>query len=208
MPKSNLDHKIIMQKHLVKSEKKRIFVENYKRMPKCKIIALDFEIDKLTNSIENTRTGQSHPTSVLSITMDDLAKIKNNKTWQFDWSKEHRLPGYKVYKLTTKDSPEVIQGLISIGLQPDHIRMNLIESAELNKGKGKAFAGVLGNLVAFACKTAFEKGFEGAVSFYAKTKLIEHYKKELGATHFGGTLMIITNLASKNLVDKYFPHNL
>jgi hypothetical protein len=197
-----------MKKHLLKSEKNRIFVETFKPMPNRKIIALDFEIDKLTNSIENTLTGENHPTSVLPITTDDLAKIKTDKTWQFDWNKEHRLPGYKTYKLTTMDSPEIIQGLISIGLQPDHIRMNLIESAELNKGKNKAFAGVLGNLVAFACKTAFQKGFGGAVSFYAKTKLIEHYKKELGATHFGGTLMVITDHASKNLVNKYFPHNL
>jgi len=35
--------------------------------------------------------------------------------------------------------------------------MNLIENAKFNKGEKKLYKGVTGNLVAFACKTAFEK---------------------------------------------------
>jgi hypothetical protein len=68
------------------SKKNRIFVnrKTFKNlMPKRKIIAFDFEIDKLTNSIENTITGDSHATIVLPVTKEDLAKIKKDKTWQF-----------------------------------------------------------------------------------------------------------------------------
>jgi hypothetical protein len=82
--------------------------------------------------------------------------------------------------------------------------MDLIESAKFKKGKGKLYKGVASNLVAFACKTSFEKGFEGYVSFTAKTQLIEHYQKSLNAINFGGQLMIINTLSANTLIDKYF----
>lgn len=58
--------------------------------------------------------------------------------------------------------------------------MDLIETAAFNKGKGKLYSGVAGNLVAFACKTAFDNGYDGIVSFLAKTQLINHYRETLG----------------------------
>ena len=82
--------------------------------------------------------------------------------------------------------------------------MALIESASFNRGKNKVYLGVPGNLVAFACRTAFQKGFEGYVSFHSKTKLIEHYEKTLGARQIGGHLMMIVKIAAKYLVEKYF----
>jgi hypothetical protein len=90
-------------------------------------------------------------------------------------------------------------------LKPDHVLMHLIESAPINRGKNKIYCGVLGNLVAYACKTSFDKKYiNGAVAFYAKTQLIEHYKKELGAKHIGGNLMIVDGYDSLNLVNLYF----
>ena len=82
--------------------------------------------------------------------------------------------------------------------------MHLIESAPFNLGKDKTYLGVPGNLVAFACKLSFQRGFDGFLSFIAKTKLIEHYEKSLGAYHFGGHLMIISNESALKLIDKYF----
>jgi hypothetical protein len=64
--------------------------------------------------------------------------------------------------------------------------------------------GVAGNLVAYACKLSFQYGFEGFVSFTAKTRLIEHYEKTLAAYHFGGQRMIIPTLSAEKLVEKYF----
>jgi hypothetical protein len=58
--------------------------------------------------------------------------------------------------------------------------MHLIESAPFNIGKEKTYLGVPGNLVAFACKLSFQRGGDGYVSFLSKTKLIEHYEKNLG----------------------------
>ena len=82
--------------------------------------------------------------------------------------------------------------------------MHLVESAPFNKGKSKVYFGVPGNLVAFACRLSFQRGFEGNVSFISKTQLIDHYTKTLGAFHFGGRLMIIETQAAFKLIDKYF----
>lgn len=38
------------------------------------------------------------------------------------------------------------------------------------------YEGVMGNLVAYACKLSLPRGYNGFVSFTAKTKLIEHYQ--------------------------------
>jgi hypothetical protein len=85
--------------------------------------------------------------------------------------------------------------------------MHLVESAPFNKGKTKMYAGVPGNLVAFACKLSFQRGHEGCVSFLSKTQLIEHYEKTLGAFHFGGRIMIIETTSALKLIDKYFKRN-
>lgn len=82
--------------------------------------------------------------------------------------------------------------------------MALLESAPFNRGKNKLYEGVAGNLVAYACKVSFQNGFEGYLSFTAKTKLIDHYAKTLGAYHFGGYLMIINTIAANKLIDQYF----
>ena len=83
--------------------------------------------------------------------------------------------------------------------------MHLVESAPFNKGKTKVYAGVPGNLVAFACKLAFQRGHEGNVSFFSKTQLVQHYIDSLGAMHFGGRVMIIDTNAALRLINKYFP---
>ena len=98
---------------------------------------LDFEMDKLTRSIENVITGDSFPTEILNFSTSDLAQVTKKNDWLFDWRSELK----------------------------------------------------------------FNDGF---VSFRAKTKLIEHYEKTLGANHFGGHLMILNTDASKKLIVKYF----
>ena len=82
--------------------------------------------------------------------------------------------------------------------------MHLVESAFFNKGKSKVYAGVPGNLVAFACKLSFQRGHEGNVSFFSKTQLVQHYIDSLGAKHIGGRIMIIDSISALKLIDKYF----
>ncbi len=165
---------------------------------------LDFEVDKLTNSIENVVTGDSFATDITIISMADLKSVTKKNGWQFDWKSELKQPEKDVYKLTIVNNQSVIQGLISLEIKTDHVYMHLIESAPFNKGKNKVYAGVPGNLVAFACKLSFQRGHEGNVSFFSKTQLVQHYIESLGAIHFGGRIMIIDTKAALILIKKYF----
>lgn len=173
-------------------------------MRKQPINYLDFEVDKLTRSIENAVTGDSFPTEILNLTNTDIKLMTRKNGWKFDWHKELNSTDREVYKLTIQNNPTVIQAVMSLRIGPDHIYMPLIESAPFNRSKNKIYLGAPGNLVAFACRLSFQKGFEGFVSFHSKSKIISHYEKTLGASHFGGQLMIINTQAAKNLVDKYF----
>lgn len=165
---------------------------------------LDFIIDGLTNSILNVITGDSFETEIVKISNSDLQNIKLSQKWNFDWENEFKDNSKQVYKLTIINNLNVIQGLISLSIESDHVFINLLENADFNIGKRKIYAGVAGNLVAFACKTSFNYGYEGHVVFTAKSKLIKHYEKSLGAFHIFNQRMIIDTKAAYILVNKYF----
>jgi hypothetical protein len=171
---------------------------------KNKTIQLDFVIDKLTDSIQNKISGDSFQTEVSRLTRADLKKVSTKNGWNFNWKAELDNNSREVFKLTITNNPSIIQGLLSLTIKQDHLYMDLLESAPFNIGHKKLYEGVPGNLVAYACKVSFQNGFEGFVSFTAKTKLIEHYEKTLGAYHFGNQLMIIQTQVAQQLVDKYF----
>lgn len=164
----------------------------------------EFFIDKLTNSIQNTISGDSFQTEVIRIGNSDLKIITKQKGWNFVWQKEFKDIKKEVYKLTIVNNSSIIQGLLSLSIENGFIYINLLESAPFNIGKGKLYEGVPGNLVAYACKLSFQKGFDGCVAFVAKSKLVSHYEQTLGAYHFGNQRMIIETKASKKLVEKYF----
>ncbi len=172
-------------------------------MKKEKIILIEIAIDKLTNSIENVVSGDIFNTEVIQLFSKDTRQI-NKTDWQFNWHGQLKLAEREVYKLVIKDNVKIIQGLISLSDKGDHIYMHLIESVKFNKGETKIYAGVPGNLVAFACKIAFAKGYDGYLAFDAKTVLIKHYQETLYATHFSGTKMIIETPAANRLIKQYF----
>ncbi len=167
---------------------------------------LDFLIDKLTRSIENVVTGDSFLTEISLIDKSDLKSVSLKNNWQFNWRSEFSLKEREIYKLTIVNNPQVIQGLISLEVKEDHVFMHLLENAPFNKGASKMYAGVAGNLVAFACKVSFQRGNEGNVAFISKTQLIDHYIKTLDANLVGSRLMVIDTKAAIKLINRYF-HN-
>lgn len=167
----------------------------------------DIEIDKLTRSIENSITGDSFKTQVLELTSKDIKSLKK-PDWLFDWKAAFKQSDKIVYKLIIADNANIIQGLISLQDRGDHIFMPLIESNKFNRGSKKVYFGVPGNLVAFACKLSFDKGYGGYVLFESKTKLIEHYQKSLGAHILFGNFMAIDTKAATKLIEQYFPEKL
>ena len=172
-------------------------------MEKEENIGLDFIIDKLTNSIENTSTGEVFDTEIVKLTVADTKQISKEE-WEFDWHTELKDKTKEIYKLTTVNNPIIVQGLLSIEDKKDHFFMHLIESSKFNRGEGKVYLGVPGNLVAFACKISVDKGYEGFLAFDAKTSLIKHYEQSLHATHFRGLRMFIETSAALKLISQYF----
>ncbi|MCL1931174.1 MAG: hypothetical protein FWF55_05120 [Treponema sp.] len=166
---------------------------------------LDFEIDKITESIENADTGETLDTLVLPVTKDDLKEITKKNGWLFDWKLEFSKPEHQVYKLVTEKEPHTIHGLLSLERKEGFVLMNLIESSPFNIGKGKKYLGVCGNLTAYGCKLSKEYGFGGVIAFDPKTALIPHYQKTLGAVLINDRRMAIFEKDAHVLLNKYFP---
>lgn len=136
---------------------------------------IDIEVDLLTNSIENSVTGEVFDTHVVRIIKSDKKDLKPAE-WLFDWNIELDFENREIYKLTTVNNPQIIHRLLCLEDKGDHIFIHLVESANFNKGTNKMYLGVAGNLFAYACKVSFEKGYEGYVAFDSKSALIEHYQ--------------------------------
>jgi hypothetical protein len=173
-------------------------------MPKNQKYHNDFVIDRLTNSILNCISSESFPTEVILLSKNDLKQTQKKNGWKFNWKHELNQPDREVYKLVTTVNPDIVHGIVSLTVKDDHVFIHVIENAPFNQGSKKLYDGVAGNLVAFGCRLSFQRGNQGVVSFYAKTKLVNHYEKTLGAKLIGMQLMIIYSEEAKILVDKYF----
>lgn len=57
-------------------------------MKNTKEIGLEFEIDKLNNSIENVITGDNFPTEVSALVKEELKNVTKKKGWLFNWKDE------------------------------------------------------------------------------------------------------------------------
>ena len=90
-------------------------------MKERKKIELDFVVDALTNSIRNTISGDSFRTEVLRLTKNDLKQITKKTGWNFNWKPELENNIKEVYKLTIVGNTNIVQGLVSLTKNSDHI---------------------------------------------------------------------------------------
>ena len=139
----------------------------------------------------------------MRLTANDFLLLKRFR-WQFNWRTELKNEKREVYAIVTKENPAILHGIMSIEDSGDHFFLHLIESASFNKGQTKLYAGVAPNLVAFACKKSFEKGYSGSLAFVAKTAIVKHYEATLGAKRFAGNRMLIETKEAYALVTRYF----
>lgn len=167
---------------------------------------VEIEIDALTESVVEVSTGKTFKTEVTEVTKEFLNSINKKNGWKFNWKIEARLNNRNIFKLTLHSKISVLLGLICIETKEDHVHIHLVENSPENVGRAKVYQGIGGNLFAFACKESYEKGFDGVVSFYAKTQLIEHYSVTLGAMLFSNNKMVIPEKNAYLLVCKYFAH--
>ena len=149
--------------------------------------------------LQNVETGEIYRGIIEEVRSTELAKLKGNKNFVFDWSKE---VDAKVYKITVKDRKEIL-GLISLVniLKELRIHINLIESNKLHRGKDKKLKNIPGSLISYACKMAFEQGYDGFVSLTPKTELVNYYKR-YGFVEVGNQMAIFLE-ASRLLILKY-----
>ncbi|MVN79267.1 hypothetical protein GO988_23285 [Hymenobacter sp. HMF4947] len=174
-------------------------------MPNRSVPRVSALIDKLTHSIELAATGEFYATVLTRLSGTQRRQLQK-KDWLFNWSRELDTARRQVYKLTTVAEPVLIQGLISLEVDTDHVFVYLVESAAFNKGAQRQYLGVAGNLFAWACRLSFEQGYEGFVAFEAKTALLTHYQQALGAQRMGrGLRMYLATKAATELVSRYFP---
>jgi len=146
------------------------------------------------------KSGDLHEAVIELVEGGDWEAIGKSKKFGFRWIKEK---GYIVCKIRLAAEEEIL-GLISIEDIPKELRIHvrLIEVSSENRGKNKKYDRIAGCLLAFACRLAFKKKYEGYVSLYSKTELVEHYKKKYGFREFGMNLYTeLTN--SEELIKKY-----
>jgi hypothetical protein len=136
---------------------------------------IDQRIDKLTESIEDVRTGKSFATVIRQASSADVKHLAS-EGWRFDWPAE--MLESEVYKLTVPKFGATIHGLISLTRASGFVQINLVESHPENIGRKKRYQGVTDNLFAFAAKLAFELEHDGFVMFIAKSESISHYRED------------------------------
>lgn len=168
---------------------------------------IDVEIDMLTNCLVKRETGEQYDTQYRlvskTITKSEALQLQN-QGWKFDWSVPHS-NGYEVYELLLKDTEER-QGLIALKHIRDQLytHVDIVEAAPENVGSNGIFQGVGAHLFAIACKLSWDVGNEGYVQFKAKSGLVEHYAKTLGAKSIDAQNMYIDSYAALHLIRTYF----
>ncbi len=136
--------------------------------------------------------------------------FKKYDNFKFNWVNKPSINSILEALFAVDD--ERIQGLLSYrdSKESKAIYIELVESAVhnngfyLKNGKQKEYSGVGAHLFAQAIKHSYENGYNGFVYFKAKSKLIDYYSKELGATQAFGQQMYIDEFAAKELFIKYY----
>lgn len=146
--------------------------------------------------IINERSNEKFSVEIISISSLDFQSIKKN--FKFNWKQQFQL--YKVYKLCTDQNPFIIQGLIALEEREGYLFLPLIELAPFNIGKNKLYSRIADLLVAFAIEQSFDKGFDGAVSFIAKSSLVNHYKRRFNAKLITKNYMVIEGNSSRKML--------
>jgi len=139
---------------------------------------VDIKIDEFTPCLIERSTGEILNTKYFRITKEDVS----NLDWKFNWNLPFKTKDCEVVALSLENSNDY-EGLIAYKvMQKDKsVEVMLTESAPYNVGRAGKYDGVGAHLFAIAIKKSIEEGFGGHIYYIAKSNLISHYEKELGA---------------------------
>lgn len=151
-------------------------------------------------TITEVKSGKELEIDIIPVELIDFKSIPKKKYF-FNWKLEK---DYNIQKLTIKDQSEIL-GLVSFEFIPEEWRVHirLITVSEENKGKGKAYDGIVGNILTHVSKLAIKEYAELAcVSLKPKGAIAQHYIDEYGMNITGATLSLelVEILA---LIEKY-----
>lgn len=168
---------------------------------------INIVIDQLTPCLKRLSDNK-----IINTTVEKITPAKDMfKDWEFDWTQPEK-NGFSVFGLKA-DGDDRIQGLVALKQDPNNyaVLVDIVEAAPFNNKHNKIYtakeySGVGGHLFAEAVKQSTESGYGGFVYFKAKTNLIEHYKKELGAVLINPAehTMAIDEKAAVKLFNKYY----
>ena len=139
-------------------------------------------------NIVEVSTGNIFPIDVLPVENTDY-KVLTKSRFFFDW-KEERV--HEVYKLVVKGETDIL-GLISVERIPEEwrIHIRLLTVSKENKGSGKKFDKIAGNLITHAAKIAVaEFGEFACISLKPKSQIAQHYIERYKMNITGITLSL------------------
>lgn len=150
--------------------------------------------------VRHRESGKILPVTIMRLNKSQVAAINKTKRFPFNWNKEKDC---EIYQLNVKGLAEPL-GLLAVKDRPEDIALEirLLASSSENIGKEKTYERIAGNLIAFACRLAFQRGYGGYVCLKPKTELTSHYQELYG---FQSTkLFLITEGSnSLDLINRY-----
>jgi len=138
--------------------------------------------------IVNTSTGKEYPVEIVSVESEDFNSLEKARYF-FDWRIERN---QEVFKLQMAGSSDIL-GLISIERIPDEwrIHIRLLTVSKENKGNGKKYDKIAGNLITHVAKIAvLQFGELACVSLKPKSQIAQHYIDKYNMNVTGMTLSI------------------
>jgi hypothetical protein len=138
--------------------------------------------------IIDTSTGEKYSADILPVGSDEFKTLRRDRYF-FDWEIEKNK---EVYKLQIKSTNDIL-GLISIERIPQEwrIHIRLLTVSKENKGKGKKYNNIVGNLIVHVAKIAIlEFGELACVSLRPKSQIAQHYIDKYNMNITGMTLSI------------------
>ena len=136
--------------------------------------------------IVDTSTGKEYPVEILPVESEDFKSLRKARYF-FDWRIERN---QEVYKLQMTGSSDIL-GLVSLERIPSEwrIHIRLLTVSKENKGNGKKYDKIAGNLITHVAKIAIlEFGELACVSLKPKSQIARHYIDKYNMNITGMTL--------------------
>jgi hypothetical protein len=162
---------------------------------------INVEIDEFTPCLIERSTGKIVKTRYKHINKEEVPE-----EWQFNWKKPFDVKDCEILALYLEDTNE-IQGLVAYMPKKENHSVYVVnvEVAPHNYRHVGKYKGTGAHLFAIAIKKSMELGFEGHIHFNAKTNIIEHYEKTIGArlVNAKNGMMEVSEQDAKDVYEKY-----